>query len=276
MNIFNHYKQKENHYSNILMTLLSLDNSRLLKQFSQKFLPQADKLNFGEPQYVLFSESAGVTPRDFEYLLAIAPFPRKKNELRNNSDSIPDAWVVGENVTILFEFKVTGTIDEAQFSAHRRKLSTSCQEIEVSWKEIARFLEEAEVDSTLAFLIEQFAAIIMDLKSPRPSSGMPKYRTSGRKARHDEPYFVITKNANIEKNYQIHIVLPGKQQESLSEDQTGIMDARRWIVRYIKQADDPSVYLTLDNEFIDKCIKPERIDPSWNRWEFGKLVAREK
>lgn len=277
MNLFTHYKQLENHYTNILMNLLSMNESHLLKLFVHRFLPHADELVLQDLQYVLFSEYAAAASKKFEYVLAIAPFPRKisEEEILPNPGSIPDAWVLGENVNILIEFKVTGTIDEAQFAAHRRKLSPDCRIIEITWNQIGLFMQEVEVDSSTRFLLDQFTAIIKDLKSTRTSSGMPRLRKSGRQAKSNEPYFIITGSAALGR-YRIDVVLPNRHKLSISTSQASIMGARRWIEQFIKKSDNPDIYLTSDNEFIDKCVKPGRDKDEWNRWKFGSLGAMKK
>lgn len=173
-------------------------------------------------------------------------------------------------MNILIEFKVTGTIDEAQFAAHQRKLSPDCRIIEITWNQIGLFMQEVEVDSGIRFLLDQFTAIILDLKSTRSSSGMPRLRKSGRRAKSHEPYFVITGSATL-GSYHVDVVLPDQEKRSISTKQTSIMGARRWIEHFIQHAENPSVYLTSDNELIDKCVKPGRVQDEWNRWDFGSL-----
>lgn len=249
-----------------------MDDSRLLKLFAQKFLPMANNLAFGDtPRILLFSEYHTAEPKEFEYALAVAPFPRKtsEEEILPNSASIPDAWVFGENVTILFEFKVTGTINEAQFASHRRKLSAGCREIEISWKQIGQFFREVEAEGAMAFLLKQFEDVISDLISPRPTSGMPKQIISRRKAQTGEPYFIITGNATIGK-YDVAVSVPRHNKlETITEGLGGIQESRRWIERYIEEADEPAIYLASGNVVIDHCVSPGRARQEWNRWYIG-------
>ncbi|WP_141505213.1 hypothetical protein [Paenibacillus luteus] len=170
-------------------------------------------------------------------------------------------------MTIQFEFKVTGSIDEAQFASHRRKLFEGHREVEVSWKEIGKFLRESQTDSTMSYLLEQFAGVIMDLESPKPSSGMPKQIFSRRKASSEEPYFVLTGNARIP--YKIEFFPPGEASITLTNGITGPQPARKWINDYILQSNNPSIYLAENNSIIDRCINPDKQKQEWNRWYLG-------
>jgi len=271
MNLFTHYKQRENHCTNILLNLCSLDGSRLLKMFAQHFLPQGGDLNFGDPRYVLFS-SIEAEQKEYQYAVAIAPFPRKHSDEPANPESIPDAWVLGENVSILFEFKISGTINEAQFRAHRNKFSANCYEVEITRKEIEQFLKQVEVDSVMSFLINQYTTVIMDLESHRSLSGMPKQIVSKKKARSDEPFFIITGNARIGQ-YRVEVELPTCQRKELCEGLGGIQESRRWIERYIQQSSEPLIYKTKENMVIDHCINPGRTKNDWNRWFYESQNA---
>lgn len=269
MNIFSHYTHRENHVTNILMNLFSLNESQLLKRFANRFLPQVDHLEFGTPKYLLFTESADVDSKEFEYAVTIAPFPRKviEGELKPNPASIPDAWVIGDNVLFQFELKVTGSIDEAQYASHRSKLSAGHREIEILWKEMVVFLRQSQPDSTISYLIEQFADVIMNFESPKPSSGMPKQIFSQRRANPGEPYFVLTGNARIP--YKIEFSSPGESPILLTKGISGPQPARKWINNYILRSNNPSAYITEDNAVIDHCINPDKTEQKWNRWYLG-------
>jgi hypothetical protein len=53
---------------------------------------------------------------------------------------------VGENITLLFEFKVSGTLNAAQFAAHRTKLSSDALEVEATWKQVGEAIRSLEAD----------------------------------------------------------------------------------------------------------------------------------
>ena len=252
MNLFSHYKQRENHCTNILMNLLFENQNQLLQPFLQKFVPEAVLFNYSGTQFMLFTEHPPAERKQYEYLIAVAPFPRKKveEEITANPGSIPDAWIVGENFTMVFEFKISGSIDEEQFAAHRKKLSLECREMVVTWKQIGEFLSGLDVDPTMNWLIGQFSDAILEFESPRQASGMPRQVFSRRRAQPDEPYFVITGNKRF-GTYRIEVVLPSEEPRLLLERSTGIMECRRWINRYIQECGNSTIYLAADEAVID-------------------------
>ncbi|MBB6691046.1 hypothetical protein H7B90_06475 [Cohnella xylanilytica] len=269
MNLFNHYKQRENHCTNILMSLLAMNEAALLWPFLEQLIPGAAELDYGDVRFLLFAEHPPAETKPFEVIVGVAPFPRKETEdTAPNPGSIPDAWIVGENFTLLFEFKVTGTLNAAQFAAHRVKLSPNAREIEVTWKQVGEALRRLPARGTEKWLIEQFCEVIAELESPRPASRMPKQVISGRKARLDEPYFIITGNKRMGV-YTVDVVQPNAPVHRLFANGNGIQSSRRWIQQFIHGSEEPESYMVEEDTVIDCCVDPDREKPAWNRWRLG-------
>ncbi|WP_217562649.1 hypothetical protein [Paenibacillus sp. GbtcB18] len=269
MNLFTHYRQRENHCTNVLLNLLAMNEAILLKPFLEKLIPGAKKLVLKDVRFLLFTENPPAEIKPFEYVIGVAPFLRKKTQEETipNPGSIPDAWILGQNFTLQFEFKVTGALNNAQSAAHREKLPNA-QEVEITWKQVGKALRGLQAEGTTKWLIDQFCEVIADLESPRPASGMPKQIISHRKAQPNEPFFVISGNKRLGK-YNIENVSPGAQERKLLTNGIGIQESRRWIQKYIQSNEEPGIYLTEDNVVIDCCIDPDSRIESWNRWRLG-------
>ncbi|GIO15371.1 hypothetical protein J19TS2_49260 [Cohnella xylanilytica] len=269
MNLFNHYKQRENHCTNILMSLLAMNETDLLRPFLEQLIPGAAELDYGDVRFLLFAEHPPAETKPFEVIVGVVPFPRKETEdTAPNPGSIPDAWIVGEHFTLLFEFKVTGSLNTAQFAAHRAKLSPNAREIEVTWKQVGEALRRLPARGTEKWLIEQFCEVIAELESPRPASGMPKQVISGRKAQPGEPFFVITGNKRLGM-YTVDVVRPNAAAKRVLAYGTGIQASRRWIQDFIRRSEDPEAYMVEGDVVIDCCEDPDREKPAWNRWRLG-------
>ncbi|WP_240416742.1 hypothetical protein [Paenibacillus periandrae] len=268
MNLFNHYKQRENHCTNILMNLLSMRESDLLQPFLNELLHNVSVLDYNDVRFLLFAQHPPERKMPHEFLVGVAPFPRKEtiDKIIPNPGSIPDAWIIGKNFTILFEFKVTGMLDEAQLASHKEKLSPNCQIIEFTWKQVGEVLRRLNhKDGTTQWLIEQFCEVISEFESPRPASGMPKeiIRFNGPKT--TEPYFIITGNKRL-KTYNVDVKLPMGEPQRLLNDGVGIEANRRWIRQYIQSSGNPIAFLGEDSLVIDYTIDPDR-DPKKNKFQ---------
>lgn len=270
MNIFSYYKQLENHCTNILMNLLAMNDAELLRPFLDRFIPGAAGLAIGEVFFSLFTEYPPAGAKRYEYIIGIAPFLRKESEkeVSPNPGSIPDAWIVGENFRLLFEFKVSGTLNDGQFAAHGAKLSPNAGQIELTWKQIGEAMRSFELVGQRKWLIDQFCELIAEFESPQPASGMPKQIISRRKAQPNETYFVI--NGNQRSGiYTVDVVRPGEPAQRILDKGTGIQSNRRWIQQYIQGSNNMSSFLDVDGLVIDCCESPGRRKPEWNRWPLG-------
>ncbi|MGU3473178.1 hypothetical protein ACLBWT_18770 [Paenibacillus sp. D51F] len=272
MNLFTHYVHRENHCTNILMNLLAMNNAVLLRPFLERLLIEAEAFDYNGVSFTLFAEHPPAEVKPYEFIIGIAPFNRKfsKEEAAPNPGSIPDAWITGENFSLLLEFKVSGTLNDAQFTSHRRKLSPAARVVEVTWRQVGEALRNLQAGAETAWLISQFCEVIEDLESPRPSSGMPRQIISGRRAQTNEPFFVITGNKQLGA-YTVDVVRPEGAAKRLLTNGTGIQANRRWIQQFIQSSENPGIYLAEGEVVIDCCVDPDRKKPAWNSWRLGSF-----
>ena len=191
--------------------------------------------------------------------------------LENNLDSIPDAWIYGRNFTLLFEFKIRGTLDEGQLFAHKMKLSNCKDIIRLEWNDVIDVLEKikSEANDLQKFLIEEFAVASLSFNIRRQASGMPREIIGGRK-KSDNLHFVITGSKEI-GSYTIDISYPDGTKANLINDLSGIQESRRWIANYVLENVKELPLQSVDDETIitDFCVKPGRLNNSWNQWRLG-------
>lgn len=88
-------------------------------------------------------------------------------------DSIPDAWIHGKYFSLLLEFKIRGTLDEAQLVAHEEKLSSCKGIIRLGWNNVIDALEaiKNEANDLQKFLIDEFNTITLTFNKRRQASG---------------------------------------------------------------------------------------------------------
>ncbi|MDQ0059445.1 hypothetical protein [Paenibacillus harenae] len=278
MNIFQYQGQEEDHYTNILMSILSLHNCDLTRPFLNELIP-------GESQAFSFRDTAGYLrkkqcPRDhkeYEYLIGVAPYQNglKPNELEINLNSIPDAWICGENFNLLFEFKIRGTLDENQLQAHKKLLGANAKVIRLQWDDVIDALSKVSNrgNELYNFLIGDFIEVCKNFKDKRNSSGMPKEVISNAKNEQTD-YFIITGSREV-GYYTVDVVRDGDTIR-LNDELKGIMAARRWIAQYVMDH-HPSIaisYNGVETIVSDYCVVPGRPakNNQWNQWRIGTMM----
>ncbi|MFZ3579991.1 hypothetical protein [Virgibacillus sp. DJP39] len=280
MNLFTYRKMEEDHFTNILMNILLSNSYSLVPAFINRLIEtQSKEFDYRSISIELFSRTSTQSSKPHEYIIGIAPYESAvQNELENNMDSIPDAWIYGNNFTLLFEFKIRGSLDEAQLSAHKRKLVNYKGTHKFRWENVIDTLEEIRGEATEVqkFLIDEFISISYLFKSKRPSSGMPKAIIGGR-SREGELYFIITGSKET-KSYTVDIVFSNGTKKRLVEKINGIQPARRWIANFIyeKGVDLPLSHVNEETIISDLCVKPGRLNNSWNQWRLGSYVEKSR
>lgn len=277
MNLFTYRKMEEDHYTNILMYILNMNSKLLLPTFLNNLLGEtAKEFDFSTLKVNLFSKQPTTNQKQFEYIVGIAPYEKieENDELENNMDSIPDAWILGNNFKLLFEFKIRGTLDNAQLAAHKRKLSNYKGTISLKWEDVVHALEaiKEEANEVQAYLIDQFILSTQTFTSKRRSSGMPKEIIGGRKSE-DELHFIITGSKET-NGYTVDMVLPDGTKERIHEKLSGIQHSRRWIAKYVQKnhSDLPIEYMDKKTIINDFCVKPGRLKNEWNQWYLGSFL----
>lgn len=277
MDLFTFRKMEEDHYTNILMYILSTNSYSLLQLFLKKLFPkESENFVFEDLGIRTFSKRPPQLGKEKEYIIGIAPYAniQTPSELENNMDSIPDGWIFGRNFNLLFEFKIRGTLDDAQLAAHRKILKNYTGTIKRQWRDVIEVLEQlqSEGDEIQRFLISEFIKCSKQFISKRRASGMPKGIISGKAAK-GKLYFRITgsKETGV---YSIDVIFPDESEERLKSDLTGIQEARRWIANYVMK----NYHLLSINEVTEKtvitdfCVKPGRIKNAWNQWRLGSYL----
>jgi len=279
--IFRYQGQEEDHYTNILMSILSIDNYSLTENFLKALIPQ-ETIDF-QFENLHISTRSKYCPHDhkeYEYIIGIAPFQKaikQRNEFEHNTGSIPDAWICGKNFNLLFEFKIRGTLDESQIAAHQKLLSKENKVIELSWTNVLDALTKVHNDKNpvQSYLIKQFLVVSNNFKSKRKSSGMPT-QIIGAKVNPNEIYFIITGSKNIKEPYVVELVIDGKKEE-IKSDLKGIQEARRWIAHYVidnknNKNNLPIKFDGMNSEITDLCVVPGRKKNKWNQWRLGSFL----
>jgi hypothetical protein len=189
-------------------------------------------------------------------------------------DSIPDAWIYGSNFNLLFEFKIRGTLDDAQLAAHKIKLQNYSGTIMLQWKDVVNSLEyiKDEGNEIQRFLINEFIKSSKLFKSKRRASGMPKEIIGG--SNHTgNLYFRIIGSKEIGV-YTVDIVFPRGKEKRLESKLDGIQSSRRWIAKYVLENHNTLQLKDFSKETIitDFCVKPGRLKNSWNQWRLGSYL----
>lgn len=125
--LFQYQGQEEDHYKNILMSILEINDYSLTEKLLNHLQPN-ETANYKMNNLIITTRNkfCPQEPKKFEYIIGIAPYKRAisdYNKYEDNISSIPDAWICGENFNLLFEFKISGELEEAQLTAHRRLLT---------------------------------------------------------------------------------------------------------------------------------------------------------
>ncbi|MGF3103681.1 hypothetical protein [Rossellomorea sp. DUT-2] len=278
MNLFKYQGQEEDHYTHILMSILSYNNYQIIEPFLKNLLKdESDNLNFNNTFAKVRKKFCPQDPKLLEYVIGIAPYKNSfsSSDLEDNSGSIPDAWICGENFNLLFEFKIRGMLDKGQISAHKKLLSSKDTEVlEYNWNDVKDSLQKIELsDSVLSYLVQSFIEVIPSFKSKRRSSGMPKQIISHIN-KENELHFIIT-GSKLSMNYSVDKVYNGKSIQ-LNQLVNGIQEARRFIASFVL-----SNYNELPIEFIgqetiinDYCVVPGRSKKKnqWNQWRIGAFL----
>lgn len=281
VDLFTFRKMEEDHFTNALMFILSSFSYSLLNPFLNKILGQrSQEFDYRNISVELFSKAGSLEPKTHEYIVGIAPYESRGGPdiLESNLDSIPDAWVHGENFTLLFEFKVRGKLDEAQLTAHEMKLPNCKEIIRITWDEVIEALEylQTKGNEVQCFLLKELVTSLPKLKSPRRSSGMPKEIIAGQNMK-DSLHFIITGSKETD-GYTVDIVHANGDTKRINNSLSGIQSARRWIANYIyeNQYDLPIKEVGEETIITDYCVKPGRKKNAWNQWRLGSYLQNRK
>lgn len=281
MNIFQYQGQEEDHYTNILMNIISLNNCEIAQFFLYELLPrESQSFSFQNCAVSLRKKQCPREQKENEYIIGVAPYQKalnESNELEFNVNSIPDAWLCGENFNILFEFKIRGTLDESQMDAHKKLLGANAKVIRLQWEEVIIALRKVGERSTTVskFLVDQFIEVSQNFKDKRKASGMPKEVISNVKNdQRDEVYFIITGSRDI-GFYTVDLVQNGEAMR-VNNKLKGIMAARRWIAQFVLEHNDilRITFNELETIVTDYCVVPGRPEKKnqWNQWRIGTMV----
>jgi hypothetical protein len=281
MNIFQYQGQEEDHYTNILMNILALNDCKLVKPFLKSLIPsEAHSFNYEGAYVSIRKKHRPQVEKENEFIIGIAPYKNaihEKNTLEENLDSIPDAWICGANFNILFEFKIRGSLDEAQISAHKKLLSPHAKVIRLQWSDVTHALQNILANEPIGdvenFLITNFLEVSRNFKQKRRSSGMPSQIISHTK-KENEVYFIITGSKSL-GTYTVDKVVNNKV-ERINSSLDGIQSARRWIAKYVNENKDrlPLDYQGEQTIINDYCVVPGRPEKKnqWNQWRLGTML----
>jgi hypothetical protein len=278
MKLFEYQGQEEDHYTHILMFILSYAQHSILPQFLYNIIPsQSKKMDFTELFTKTRIKNCPQSQKDLEYIIGIAPYEKAlpRNPLEDNSGSIPDAWICGKNFNILLEFKIRGILDEGQINAHKRLLHNSNVEvIRLNWDIVFQALSQMKTnDIILNGLIHQFMEMKSKFQSRRKSSGMPK-EIIGHVNKKNDLYFIIT-GSKENKPYQVEKVYL-ESRELLHSELRGIQSARRFIANYVHENHNtlPIHFIGKETVINDYCVVPGRVENKnqWNQWRIGSFL----
>lgn len=279
MNLFQYQGQEEDHYTNILMNILGRNSCQLVNGFLKALIPeQASKFNFQDLHLDIRKKYCPREIKKYEFIIGVAPYKQainNRNTYEDNSGSIPDAWICGENFNLLFEFKIRGTLDESQLSAHQKLLGEGCEIIRLQWTHVISALKTVyiEDESIEEFLISQFLEVTETFKSKRKASGMPKQIISNVNKENDL-HFIITGSSKL-KVYTVEQVY-NDEKVMLNNTLKGIQEARRFIANYVFNNKDQILvhFDGLYTEISDYCVVPGRAQNKnqWNQWRLGAFM----
>jgi hypothetical protein len=283
MNIFQYQGQEEDHYTNILMNIISHNTCKLAKPFLKYLIPdESNEFIFNNTNVFVRKRNRPDNEKTIEMIIGIAPYQKaiiEKNTLEENLNSIPDAWICGENFNILFEFKIRGFLDEAQLAAHQKLILPNSKVIRLQWHNVLdalnKIIANDECTKIDEFLISNFIEVSALFKQKRRSSGMPSQIISNVRSE-DELHFIIT-GSKASGVYTVDMVVEDKI-ERLHSTLKGIQLARRWIAKYVTQNHSqlPIHYLGEETIIHDYCVVPGRINKKnqWNQWRIGTMKKR--
>jgi REP element-mobilizing transposase RayT len=283
MNIFQYQGQEEDHYTNILLNIISLNNCKLAKPFLQYLIPNESKhFIFNKEDVYIRKRYRPDKEKDIEMIIGVAPYQKAISEnytLEENISSIPDAWICGENFNILFEFKIRGVLDEAQISAHQKLVSANSKVIRLQWHNVKSALHEIitneECTNTDKFLIHQFLEVSKLFKQKRKSSGIPSQIISNVR-NENKLHFIIT-GSKATGTYSVDLVVENRT-DRLHSSLNGIQSARRWIAKFINESYSqlPIEYIGDETIIHDYCVVPGRSEKKnqWNQWRIGSMLEK--
>ncbi|MGD6892733.1 hypothetical protein [Bacillus mobilis] len=260
------------------MCILDYKNQLILPQFIKGLITQeSNDFQFSNLSIHIRTKFCPQYQKQHEYVIGIAPYKSgvTHSELEDNSGSIPDAWICGNNFNLLFEFKIRGFLDEGQIVAHKRLMNKEhIQVIRLTWDDVMDSLSSIETDDEiLLYLLQKFCELKSKFTSKRRSSGMPKYIISHIK-KNNELHFIIT-GSKTHKPYKVEMVF-NENKKLLKDDLSGITAARRFIAQYVYQKKDslPFEYEGNTTEINDYCVVPGRTEKKnqWNQWRLGVLL----
>ena len=105
------------------MNILARDGCNLVEEFIKSLIPESAKeFSFKQMKINTRVKYCPQEEKEYEFIIGIAPYKKaieNQNKYEDNSGSIPDAWICGDNFNLLFEFKIRGVLDEAQIAAHQ-------------------------------------------------------------------------------------------------------------------------------------------------------------
>ncbi|WP_181346844.1 hypothetical protein [Thalassobacillus sp. CUG 92003] len=263
------------------MSILDLHKDEILEDFLKALLPKQSKyLVFDNLLVKTRKRGCPQGNKEYQFVIGIAPYKRgimEKSSYEDNRGSIPDAWVCGRNFNLLFEFKIRGTLDEAQIAAHKKIFNNECNIIRLQWSQVVRALDKLKTDNQLiTFLIEEYLKVTVNFKSKRNASGMPKEIISARK-KEKEMHFIITGSRKV-KPYTVHRVIESNK-VIVNDNLGGIQEARRWIAEYVLQNKNslPLTYEGMKTVVTDYCVVPGSAEKNnaWNQWRLGAYIRED-
>lgn len=279
MSLFKYQGQEEDHYTNILMNILSFEQNRLIKPFLEALLPQeSHNFDFNKLNVSVRKKDCPQERKEHEYIIGIAPYEKAidlHKPYEENLSSIPDAWICGNNFNLLFEFKIRGTLDESQIAAHKKLLGESCEVIRLKWANIEKALQiiSLNCNGIENYLISEFLKVIPLFKSKRNSSGMPKEIISNIN-KENELHFIITGGKGLGP-YKVEKVFHD-QKTLLNTELTGIQASRAWIAAYVLNNYNllPIQFESMNTIISDYCVLPDRPKKKnmWNQWRLGAYL----
>ncbi|QYR21129.1 hypothetical protein KZ483_26030 [Paenibacillus sp. sptzw28] len=171
LTIFDHYSEKENNATKALIDLLRHSETRLTRLFLSSLLKISELDPTGEDRhYDLQIGQQLLRPRGYGYVVAISDAKRESVETRvytdRGKDSIPDALIQLNNVSLLIEAKLDGAkVDLSQIKNHEARFTEGEIIHEpkfITWQEIHSFLKQIQDrylynwNDVTAFLLGQY------------------------------------------------------------------------------------------------------------------------
>lgn len=125
MNLFTYHGKKEDHVTNILMNILSL-NKRLCQRFIHLMIdhPDREKMVLHNISFSMDKKKNPNSSAPIGIIIGLNPSTDttvKKDMQLGVDASRPDLWIYGENFSILIENKIVGSLNPQQLANHRSK-----------------------------------------------------------------------------------------------------------------------------------------------------------